>query len=131
MKHSFKTILILVLFFLVAQLIGLVIVQLLTEKELAFGIQRPQLNKETSFISIFLIILLVTGITLLIARFNAIRLWKVWFFASIVLVLTISLSAFVHQYIALFFALIGAYFKVVKFNLIVHDFTELFLYGGA
>ena len=110
MKHDLRIIAILVLLFLAAQFIGLTIVQRLTEKELAFGIQRPKLDQERSVIFVFLIIIFVTVIALIIARFNAIRIFKVWFFISLALVLTIAISAFTHQYIALFLALLVTYF---------------------
>src|SRR3989344_6116474 len=113
MKHNLKVSLILVLLFIVAQLIGLYITTLSTQQEkLAFGLEKPELEQETGFIYIFLIIILVTIIALIMARFNAFRLWKVWFFISIVVVLTISLSFFLGQTIALILSLLAAYFKV-------------------
>jgi len=130
MKHDFKIILLLVLLFIVAQFIGLLILNKLMHEELAFGIQRPDLEKETSFIYIFLAIIIVTIVALIIARFNAIRLWKFWFSVSMILVLTIALSAFINQYFAFFISLFGAYFKIIRPNILVHNLTELFVYGG-
>ncbi|MFH1591868.1 MAG: presenilin family intramembrane aspartyl protease [Candidatus Woesearchaeota archaeon] len=130
MKHNYKVTATIILLFLAAQFIGLVIVDKLTGEELAFGIERPDLDKETSFIHIFLIIIIVTIVALVIARFKAVRLWKFWFFLSLTLVLTISLSAFFNQYVALFLALLGVYFRIIKPNVIVHNLSELFIYGG-
>jgi len=130
MKHDIKIISLMVLLFLGAQFIGLVVVDKLTGEDLAFGIERPQIEKETSFIHIFLLIIIVTILALLIAKFNALRLWKFWFFLSLTLVLTISLSAFVNQYVALFLALLATYFRILKPNVIVHNVSELFIYGG-
>ncbi|MEK6826566.1 MAG: presenilin family intramembrane aspartyl protease [Nanoarchaeota archaeon] len=130
MKHDLKIIFIMIALFLAAQFIGLIVVDKLTDEELAFGIQRPEFDRNTGFIHIFAIIIIVTVVALIIAKFNAVRLWKFWFFLSLAVVLTISLSAFVNEYIALFIALLGAYFRVVNPQIIVHNISELFLYGG-
>ncbi len=131
MKHNLKVVLILTLMFLISQIIGLYVTGLsIGQKELAFGLEKPELDKETSFVYIFVLIIFVTLIALVIARFNAIRLWKVWFFISIVVVLSVSLSFLVDQKIAITLALIAAFFKIIKPNVIVHNISELFLYGG-
>jgi len=36
----------------------------------------------------------------------------------------------VSQYVALFLALLGTYFRVIKPNIIVHNISEIFIYGG-
>jgi len=130
MKHNSIVIFILILLFLISQFIGLYVVGLSLGKELAFGIEKPQLEENTSFLYIFLIIIVVTLIALLLARFKAILLWKVWFFISVVLVLTISLSFFVPQEIAFLLSLVAAFFKIIKPHLLIHNMSELFLYGG-
>ena len=130
MKHNLKVIFIMVFLFLLSQFIGLYIVDKSIGEELALGVEKPQLQGNTSFIYIFIVILLVTIFALILAKFKAVRLWKIWFFISIVVVLTIALGFFVNQWIALALSLIAAYFKVVKPNMIIHNFSELFLYGG-
>ena len=130
MKHTFNVTFIILGLFLLSQFIGLIILTKLHQDEtLAFGIQRPELEKGTSFIHVFVIILLVTAIALIIARFNAVRLWKLWFFLSIFIVLTIALSAFFHEYLAALLALLVTFFKIIKPNIIVHNISELFIYG--
>ncbi len=130
MKHNFKVIILLVSMFLIAQLIGLYVVKSFITENLPFNIERPKFERETSFIPIFFIILVATAIALVLARLNAIKLWKFWFFISIVLVLCISLSAFMNQYLAGALAIIAAFFKIIKPNVYIHNISELFIYGG-
>lgn len=131
MKHNLKVIFILVLMFLISQLIGLYIAsQSIGQEQLALGLEKPQFGEDVGFAYIFFLILIATIIALILAKFNALKLWKIWFFISIVLVLTISLSFLIEEKLALIFGLIAAYFKVIKPNIIVHNASELFLYAG-
>ncbi len=130
MKHTLRITLILVILFLLAQIIGLIITNRYLEKNLPYNIERPNIKKETSFFPILTIVLIATFIIYLIARFKAIRLWKLWFFFSVVLTLSISFSAFIQQNIAFLLAILLSIFKVFKPNVIVHNFTELFIYGA-
>lgn len=131
MKHNLKILSFLLLLFLGAHLIGLSVVQHYTAKSLPFEIQNMQVEeKNTSYIPIFLAILISSAIALIMIKFRTIRLWKFWFFLSIVFSLTISLGAFLWQYAALTIALILALWRVFKPNFIIHNLSELFLYGG-
>ncbi|MBI2672097.1 hypothetical protein HYX16_04140 [Candidatus Woesearchaeota archaeon] len=147
MKHNLKVVTILIVMFLIAQYIGLYISNTYTpsinnnyiSKELPFGIQKPEFKQETSFISIFLAILIATVFAIVLIKFNAAKLWKVWFFLSVWFALLISFSVFLNQlfpsvvlveYIALIAAFIITIFKVVKHNIIIHNLSELFIYGG-
>src|SRR3989344_1353847 len=130
MKHNWKATSLLVLMFLLSQFIGLYIVGFSVGEELAFGVEKPQFEKETSYASVFILIIIVTVIAMLLAKFKAVRLWKVWFFISVVFVLTIALSVFVNEYIAFILALFAAIFKVIKPNMVIHNLSELFIYGG-
>lgn len=132
MKHTFSVTLILIALFLAAQFIGLLIVRpyLVEAKPLPLGLERPQFEEKTSFIWIFAIIIGATIFALFLAKIEATRLWKIWFFVSVVFTLGIALSAFINQTIAVILALGLAIFKVFKPNMIIHNFTELFIYGG-
>ncbi len=152
MKHTLLISLFLAVLFLGAQLIGLVIVDRYTEvkevvrvdaeknitiKErqltysgLPYKIERPKFEEETSYIPIIIAILIATAIALLLIRFNVLRVWKTWFFLSVTLALLIAFSAFVNQLLALILSVILAFIKTFKPNLIVQNFTELFIYGG-
>ncbi|MBS3108791.1 hypothetical protein J4409_02870 [Candidatus Woesearchaeota archaeon] len=133
MKHTLKISLLLIILFFLTQLIGLFITNSYLEKELPYNLARPEINQEKpiqSASAIFLIILIGTIIVLFFARFNLGFLWKIWFFLGVVFTLSISFSSIFSQIIAFILALILAFFKVVKRNLIIHNITELFIYGA-
>src|SRR3989344_759274 len=131
MKHTIKVTAIVLLMFLLAQLIGLVIVkQYLPRETLPFNIEKPQIEEQTSFIPLFITIMVATLLALILIRFSAMRLWKLWFFLSVLFTLVIAFAAFIPQTIALILALILALWKVLRPNIYIHNLTELFIYGG-
>lgn len=130
MKHNLNVTILLVLMFFIAQLIGLYVTNYYLVKELPLGIERPQFNPETSYIPVFAIILVATLIAVVIAMLRFVRLWKFWFFLSVIFVLSISLSAFFNQYLAVVISIIVGYFKIIRPNVYIHNISELFLYGG-
>ncbi len=132
MKHTAKVTVLLIALFLAAQFLGLLILKpyMVEEKPLPYNIERPQFEEKTSFMWIFLIIILATVLGLFLAKLEATTLWKTWFFLSVIFTLSIALSSFIHQIIALVIAVVLAVFKVYFRNVIVHNITELFIYGG-
>ncbi len=132
MKHGIKITIVLVLLFLATQVMGLVVTEkYLTMPELPLNLERPEVENESmSFIPLFLFILAATVIGLLLIRFNLSRVWKAWFLFGVLFTLIISFSAFVPQWIAIALAAVLAILKVVKHNVIIHNFTELFIYGA-
>lgn len=130
MKHTLKITLILATLFLLAQVIGLVITSRYLEEDLPYNLQRPELKPETSFIHILVLILAGTFVVFILARLGATRLWKIWFFISVALTLSISFSAFIQESLAFVLAIILAVYKVFKPNVVVHNLTELFIYGA-
>jgi len=130
MKHNLKVVIILLVMFLLAQYIGLYISNSYVSRELPFGIEKPEFRQETSFASIFFAVLIATAFAIALIKFNAARLWKFWFFMSVWFALIISFSVFFNQLIALITALIITIFKVFKHNIIIHNLSELFIYGG-
>jgi len=131
MKHTFKVTLIILALFLGAQVIGLYVTDhFIDEKYLPLNIERPEVNEGTSFIVIFVFILLATGLALLLLKFSLFRLWKMWFLLSVFFTLAISWSAFMWEWLAIVFAIIFALLKVFRPRAITHNFTELFIYGA-
>lgn len=106
MKHNLFAISILVTIFLLAQVVGLAVTAHYLEKpELPMNIERPvvpEKQQSYTFIPIFIFILIATALGLLLIKFSLLRFWKFWFFSSVALCLTISLSAFVPNFIAEF-----------------------------
>ncbi|MCG2719089.1 MAG: hypothetical protein L6408_09700 [Nanoarchaeota archaeon] len=131
MKHTWIVTIILLTIFFLAQVIGLFITQHYIETpELPLNIERPELEEGTSFVPLFILILVATGIAFLLAKFNLKFIWKAWFFLSIVFCITIALNAFMGQLFAFIASIVFAFFKVIKKNIIIHNIGELFIYGG-
>lgn len=140
MKHKLNITLLLLLIFISAHLIGLVIIKEylpektatgeIIQKNLPLRIERPEVEEKTSWITILFIIVFSTILALILIKFNAMRLWKFWFFISIALTLTIALNAFIPEVYAIIFGVVVALAKVLKPNTIINNLTELFIYGG-
>ncbi|QQG38791.1 MAG: hypothetical protein HYS32_04305 [Candidatus Woesearchaeota archaeon] len=130
MKHTLKITLILVLLFITAQVIGLFIINKYIVKELPYGIEKPEYDEKTSFVPVTILIIIGTIIALFLIRLRANLLWKLWFLFAITIALSISFSVFMPQIIALIASIILSVVRVFKPNVILHNFTELFIYGG-
>ena len=98
-------------------------------KELPIG-ERPPVEEKTSFLPIIIAILIGTGFLLLLMKYNLIWIWKVWFLLAAFFALTIAWDAFLPTTMAFVLAFIFAVWKVFRPNVLVHNFTELFIYGG-
>lgn len=143
MKHTFKVTIALVLFFFMAQFTGLLIVNHYIDHKktadtravewqpLPYGLERPQVkNQSTSFIYITLAILAGTILVLLLVKFNKPLVWKLWFFATVWLTLSIAFSAFLNNVIAAMLALVVSILKLYRPNAIIQNLSEIFIYGG-
>ena len=158
MKHTLTITMVLIILFLLTQIIGLkVISNYITVKEvvkkevviedgrevvkeiivkeevfeeLPYGIERPEIKEKTSYLQIVFAMVIATTLALILLKFQAFRLWKLWFFLSVFFTLLIAFNAFVNQVLALVLALVLAGLKTFKSNMYVHNFSELFIYGG-
>ena len=141
MKHNLTITFLLLAAFLIAQFLGILIVNNYIDpirsaeegrtifKELPIG-ERPPVEEGTSFIPIILTILLGTGLLLLLLKYNLEWIWKLWFTIAVIMALTISFRAFVISEVAFALALIFGIWKIFKPNLWIQTLTELFIYGG-
>ena len=141
MKHNLKITLILLFIFLAAQFIGIAVLYNyidLTEskkagktifQELPIG-ERPPLDEKTSYIPVIFAVLIGTGILFLLIKYKVYFLWKLWFLIAVILALLISWAAFIKPAYALFLALAFGLWKIFRPNVLVHNFTEIFIYGG-
>ncbi len=154
MKHTIKITLIIILLFFLTQITGLFILSnyvtveqvekttiqdgkeiTVMEKQetwesLPLEIERPVLKDKIQYLQIFISLLIATFLALLIIKLQVRKLWKLWFFLSVLLALTIAFKPFTTQLVAFLLALALTYIKVFKKNVIMHNFTELFIYGG-
>ena len=142
MKHNLKIILILVSIFFMSQTIGLLVVNQyldhktleetgeITFETLPYDIERPPIEENISFWYIMSAILLGTILLLIIIKFRKIKIWKTWYFISVLITLAVAFSAFINQIIAIILAAVGGYFKIFNPKVWIHNLTELFIYGG-
>ncbi|MCP3686228.1 MAG: hypothetical protein GY861_26585 [bacterium] len=142
MKHTVKITIFLLVLFLAAQFTGLLIINnyidyeateetgVFTYKDLPYDIERPETTPSASLFLIFGAILIGTVLLLVLIRFRKVNVWKIWFFLSVLITLSVALSAFISQWFALILAFIFAFIKIFRPNLIVHNITELLIYGG-
>ncbi|MAG20154.1 hypothetical protein CL618_01845 [archaeon] len=130
MKHNVIVTLIIIGLFLGAQVMGLVILNKYDGKELPFNLQRPEFKEKASSVSLLISVLIITALAFLLIKFQARKLWMVWFFLSVFFTLMIAFSVFFNEYVALGLAFVLALLKTVKNNVYLHNFTELFIYGG-
>ncbi len=139
MKHTVKITIILLMFFLVSQYLGLGLLYLTIDqikttesgkmefKDLAFA-KRPELEEQTSYIPIILTVLIGTGIVLLLIKFKLFKIWKLWFGFAIITTLSISLAVLLIPPVAITLAIIFGLWKILKPNIYIHNVTELLIY---
>ncbi len=144
-----KITLLLVAFFLAAQYVGLLITsEYVTVEEsidistgerqynvtnvtdLPLGVERVEVEEDFSWIYIMVAILLGTILVLILARFKQKKVWKMWYFLSLVFIMTFALDPFIGTLFAVLSSIVLAIYKTYKPNFLVHNITEIFLYGG-
>ncbi|HDZ61377.1 MAG TPA: hypothetical protein ENH46_06720 [Candidatus Pacearchaeota archaeon] len=141
MKHNIKITAILLGMFLITQFIGLYVVNHYhaEDKELPFGLETPEVEKESDYYGFFtgIIIAFIIAISLLffLMKFRFELILKLWFFLVVVIALGITFNAIMPQFkyaswIVLAVALPLAYIKIYKRNFLVHNATELLIYPG-
>ncbi|MDD5086749.1 MAG: presenilin family intramembrane aspartyl protease [Candidatus Nanoarchaeia archaeon] len=142
MKHTLKVTITLVALFFLSQFMGMIITNeyidhektaetgVTTWEELPYDFERPPVEENKSFILIITAVLIGTGLLLLLVRFKKVMWWKVWFFLSVLICLTIALNPFIGQQFAFLISFVLALIKVFRPNIFVHNITEIFVYGG-
>ncbi|HLD12210.1 MAG TPA: presenilin family intramembrane aspartyl protease [Candidatus Nanoarchaeia archaeon] len=130
MKHSLSVSLLLVGLFVLAQVVGLFVVQGYASQSLPLGLQPPALDPDTSFISLLGTVIVLSLVVWLLMRFRFGFLWKFWFFISLTLVLTVALAAFLPELWALGVAVVLALLKLYRHSVFWHNLPEMLLYGG-
>ncbi len=142
MKHTLSITLFLVIFFFIAQIFGLFVInkdmkvettpsgQIETvHGETAIG-ERPEIKGSSTFIYMIVAVLIGTVLLLVFARFRGFNLWKIWFFFAVWMSMAISLGVFAKAGIALIIAFVLALLKIFRPTFIVHNGTELLVYSG-
>lgn len=142
MKHDFIITLALVIFFVIAQFVGLVLIDAnIGEIKIVEGVKtiihqdtslgpRPELSGSGAFAYIAAGLIIGTLLILLIIRMKKINLWKAWFFLAVFLAISLALGVFLNSYLTFIIALILALIKILKPNVIIHNITEVLMYAG-
>ncbi|MBW2970877.1 hypothetical protein KY320_01820 [Candidatus Woesearchaeota archaeon] len=157
MKHPIVPTLILVLVFVVAQLTGLLVVSQYVDIEQThesgitvrhdemyeqLGVEPPEVgNESTTFIFIIIAVLIGTALVMLIIKFKKKNLWKAWYTIAVLYSLSVALNPLLvkllnllgigwNYLITLGIAVCLSLWKVFRPNVVVHNLTEIFIYGG-
>ncbi len=146
MKHNIRIVILLVLFFFLAQLIGLGIVYsdirvenittdtgqnitVISHPETALG-PRPEVYNFDALLMVLIGVLIGTALVLIIVKLNTVKIWKGFFFFSVFLTITLSVGVFFSWYVAAVIGFLLAFLKMWKRNIVVHNLTELLIYSG-
>ena len=139
MKHSFGILCILVSFFLVSQVIGLLVTsQYIDFSSSVNGVtvwkslpqlgsvpfERPDVNPNVVPIYLLFGILVGTLFVWFFSRIQSVWLWKIWFFSAVFMCLYISFFSFMNQKFALAIALLLSALKVFRPSVIVHNLSD-------
>lgn len=153
MKHSLKITFLLLGMFLAAQLIGIAVlasyapeVKILVAENgtttnvtvfnLPQNFEPPHdVTPQQSFVSIIIAFILALALMVLLMRMHAATFLRIWFFVVVTLALAVTFYAAL-RYVSIPFwipvaaALVFAYLKIFKRNILVHNITEMFIYPG-
>src|SRR3989338_6610938 len=146
MKHSFVVVIIILCLFLISQIVGLLVTReyidfsasekegLIVWKSLpaigSLSFERPEISSGAVPWYVLFGVFVGTFLVFLLVRFRQLWLWKLWFFLAMFLCMYISFFAFLNGNIAIVVAFVAAFLKVFRPSLILHNLTEMFVYGG-
>ncbi len=128
MKHTAVVTMLLVAFFVVAQLVGLGLIALATPPAGPPTVSTGQAAQGASVLVIG--VLIGTIVLLALIRFRLYKVWKLWFFLAVWLSMTYSLNVIMPWIVAIILSLGLTAWKIFKPNLIVHNVTEILVYAG-
>jgi hypothetical protein len=111
MKYSFIMVLALLSLFLICEFFGLYVSYTYNQVALPYGIEPPQMDATQSVIYIISAIIFVTFAFLVIQKLKWKFLMKAWFILAFVLCVSVSLSVFIVDWLAIIVAavLIGSF----------------------
>jgi len=144
MKHTLKITLILIAFFLLAQLVGLgLISKSITGISVKDGVasvdhtetilgERPEMSGAGAFLYVVIGVGIGTALVLLLIKLKKVNFWKAWFFLAVMIAISLALGVLIpkYKYIAIFLAFVLAIFKIYRPNIIIHNLTEVLMYSG-
>lgn len=93
-------------------------------------LERPELDSTKTAIYILVGILIGTLLLLLIAKFNKVILWKLWFYSASFVGIFLALSIVFPDLLALLLTIILVFLKYFIKNNLLYNFTEILFYSG-
>lgn len=108
---------------------GLITTQI-THPPTAIGPAPEVENKSSSYLYIVIGVLLGTALLFVFIKFNIRRVWKYWFLLSVVVTLAVAFHVYAPLYLSIGAAVVLGWWKVNRPNVLVHNFTEIFIYTG-
>jgi len=149
MKHNVTVTLMLIAFFILAQVVGLWLINkessvsvdpatnktMVTFADTAVG-ARPETTGSGSLLYVLIAVFIGTMLVLLIVKFGKVNIWKTWFFFAVWMAMSVSIGALVKSSmwfpydIAIALALILAFWKIFRPNILIHNLTEILMYSG-
>ena len=149
MKHNLTITIMLVLFFILAQVAGLWLINkesnvsvdaktnqtVINYSDTAVG-PRPETQGSGSLIYVLIAVFIGTLLVLLIVKFGQVTVWKTWFFLAVWMAMSVSLGAIIKSQIwfeydiAISIALILSFWKIFRPNVVIHNLTEILMYAG-
>ena len=154
MKHNLRIIFIILAMFILTQFIGIYVVDYyssvkiidgnvinVSSPDLPFGLEMPEPREDIeftqAFASIIFAFMIAIFLLLLLSKFNAELIIRLWFFIVVAIALGISFNVPLMIFgipspwiIALALGLILSFIKIYKMGFLVHNFTELLIYPG-
>jgi len=145
MKHNLKITAIILIMFVITQFIGIYVVDhyLSEENNLPFGLEPPEVEKQSDYSIFFGFIIMAFIIAIFLffflTKFKIAVILKIWFFVVVVIALSITIFSLTRNFdkfifgiplIAILVALPLAIIKIFRRNFLVHNFTELLVYPG-
>jgi presenilin-like A22 family membrane protease len=142
MKYDLRTMLTLILLFLITQFVGLTILYKdisikigpTGEREIVHGETvlgpRPEITGWETFVWIIGSTAMSTIMILIIVWFRKINWWRVLFFISVFLTISLALGVFLKPSYAFLLAFAIAVWKVFKPNALIHNIAQILMYSG-
>ena len=155
MKHNVAITAVLIGMFLITQLIGLVVIDayspknvtviengvqknITISKPIPYGMEPPPMKPQASLVSVLIGILIATLLFFFLTKIKARFMILAWFTLVVYISLAIALNALLgkislplqYDVIALVIAVPLTFLKIFRRNLLAHNFTELLIYPG-
>lgn len=139
MKHSAKITAAIITLFVIAQIIGVIVIKNNFVKDdtgkieynaLPLNIERPNINPDWSWMYLATSIIVGTLGILVIIYFKWENIAKIWFIFSVFVTLFLVIGSFIDVYIAAIIAAIFAILKIYKTKIWINNLVEVIMYPG-